>query len=253
MLSIVTVTKDDLDGIVHTVESTRALREQREVEQIIVDGSNQENAERIRKIASEEKGVRYSWQTPSGISSAFNCGLRLSTKEWIWFLNGGDEAHPSLNIPFLLYLLTHSDAQAIIFKVEITPPGIIPRHPPLWKLWPPTSFTFLPQPSTLFRRSVLAELNGFKEEYRIGMDGELWIRLFGSDKSSAPDLVSIPLARFSRGGISEDWLNLSKEVSQILWRHRALLFKRFVQNAWMVSSIWGFHYKILLKRFLGMP
>jgi hypothetical protein len=46
ILNIITVTKDDIKGLKKTVTSTKKIREEYSICQIIVDGSNSENKKR---------------------------------------------------------------------------------------------------------------------------------------------------------------------------------------------------------------
>lgn len=234
MLEIVTVSKDDAEGLARTLRSTAALRGHRGVRQIVVDGSQDEEI-RIRNAAlvNEAANVRYEWQSPNGVSAAFNRGLQLAVGEWVWFLNGGDEVHPQADPGVLLAILERSRSEAIIFDLEFeTGPG---WRPPMYAIWPPL-VNWIPHPATIVRRRSMVEIGGFREDFKIAMDGELWIRLFGG--GARADLLAIPLAKFAPDGLSSDPQRVAMEVRKIIWEHRGLIVKRWIENGRMILAAW---------------
>jgi hypothetical protein len=241
MLEIISITKDDMKGILCTVHSTRVLREQYSVKQIVIDSSSDAISSTIRSSLAEEKNIEYVWQEPLGISYAFNLGLKLSNAKWLWFLNGGDEIHPDLDTKLLISLLESSTADAIIFELEFV--DRISRRPPLYALWPPVA-NWIPHPSTLLRRDTLNEVGGFDNTYKIAMDGELWIRLFG--KGARPDLISLPLTKFASGGVSESQEKTAIEVEKLIRLHARLLLKRWLQQGIDTLRAWN-HFRRLSK------
>lgn len=84
ILNIITITKDDLDGVAATVQSTKMLRACPGVSQIIVDSSTDPVPIKIKELLVEEKNIEYFWQQPSGIAAAFNLGIKASKSEWAW-------------------------------------------------------------------------------------------------------------------------------------------------------------------------
>ena len=77
-LNIITITKDDPQGLLKTVNSTRFLREKFNIKQIIVDSSTNDVKIKIGNILTKGNNIEYHWQKPSGRSAAFNHGLRLT-------------------------------------------------------------------------------------------------------------------------------------------------------------------------------
>jgi glycosyltransferase involved in cell wall biosynthesis len=89
-LSIVTVVRNDLSGLIRTKQSLEALAASH-FEWVIIDSSD--NPINHSKLINQE-GVEivYRYQTPAGIYAAMNLGFSQSRGEWLWFLNAGDEA-----------------------------------------------------------------------------------------------------------------------------------------------------------------
>jgi glycosyltransferase involved in cell wall biosynthesis len=239
MLDIISITKDDIDGALTTIRSTRILREVHAVNQIIIDSSSEAISAELRNSIVREKNIKYIWQEAKGISHAFNMGLRSSEAEWLWFLNGGDEVHPNLDHQLFISLLQLSTADAIIFELDFA--DGVSKRPPMYSLWPPVA-NWIPHPATVLKRAALNKVDGFNTTYKIAMDGELWIRLFG--KGARPDLISFPLAKFAPGGISESNSQTAMEVQRLIRTHSGLLLKRWLQQGLDTIGAWYHYWKL---------
>jgi hypothetical protein len=224
MITIITITKDDVNGLAHTLKSTRILRSNNFFCQIVIDSSNETNKVAVNKIVSDEQNVSYHWIEPKGVSNAFNFGLSKVETEWIWYLNGGDTYNTQIQ-PYLLQdILKTTKAQGISFSCYITDSNnneTILGHPELNNLWPPV-YNYLAHPSMILRTQILKEVNGFREDFNVAMDGELWFRLF-SKPNIVVDLISIPIARFYNNGLSSNLKKHARDVLKIFWIHKYLL------------------------------
>jgi len=234
-LTIVTITKDDLEGVASTLRSTCALRTFEWVSQIIIDGSIKAVSHKVRQLAVEEQ-VEYVWQEPDGIAQAFNLGLDHVRDGFVWFLNGKDEAHPDLNIPLLMQLLGSSKGDILVFELEFIATGVRYKRPPLWALWPP--IFWMPHPATLVRRELYDTYGRFSPDFRIAMDGELWIRFLSNDIGI--DMVSLPLARFDQSGVSStDQSKMFIEIDRVIKENFRLLFRIWLrQGLYLYQSMW---------------
>ncbi|MHB1275750.1 MAG: glycosyltransferase [Candidatus Humimicrobiaceae bacterium] len=228
ILNIITVTKDDLEGLKKTVVSTKKIREEYNICQIIVDSSTGENKKEVINYLQNEKNTKCYWQEPSGIAAAFNFGLKNTEADWVWFLNGGDEIHDSLDSEFFLNLLSINSSDAIIFQIENIQSSLIPRHPQMWALWPPL-LSWIPHPSTITRGYLYKRYGMFNESLNIAMDYEYWIRCFSNDV--IVDLVSIPIAKFDQVGYYSKLNHLTKaEVRKIIMKYIWLILKKWFVN-----------------------
>jgi len=228
ILKIITVTKDDLEGLKKTIKSTKKIREEYNIYQIIVDSSIGENKKKVINYLQNEKNIKYYWQEPSGIAAAFNFGLKNVGADWVWFLNGGDEIHSSLDTGFFLNLLSRSNSDAIIFQIENAQSSLIPKHPQMWALWPPL-LSWIPHPSTITKRELYEKYGYFDENLKIAMDYEFWLRCFSKDVTV--DLVSIPIAKFDQLGFYSELNQLTKaEVRKIIIKYLWLILKKWLNN-----------------------
>jgi glycosyltransferase involved in cell wall biosynthesis len=234
LLNIITITKNDIGGLAKTIASTRFLREDYDINQVIIDSSDKDISNEIILFLNKEKNVTYKWQQPSGRSSAFNFGLEQSDSEWVWFLNGGDRINPDLDAKSFLKLLGQNNADAIIFQLAYSQSKTTFRHPPLWALWPPV-LSWIPHPSTITRRFLYDKYGLFDESLNIAMDYEYWLRCFS--KNVVVDLVSMPVAIFDETGISKKSVyGTKKEVRKIIMRY-----------FWKILKLWFLNGLILLK------
>ncbi|MBM3706993.1 MAG: glycosyltransferase [Actinobacteria bacterium] len=228
ILNIVTITKDDIEGLKKTITSTKKIREEYGICQIIVDSSIGVNKKNVINYLQNEKNIKYYWQEPSGIAAAFNFGLKNAVADWVWFLNGGDEVYDDLDTDFFLNLLSRSSSDAIIFQTENVQSNLIPKHPQMWALWPPL-LSWIPHPSTITRRYLYDKYGRFNESLNIAMDYEFWIRCFSKDVTV--DLISLPIAKFDQLGSYSKLNQLTRaEVRKIIIKYIWLILKKWFNN-----------------------
>jgi glycosyltransferase involved in cell wall biosynthesis len=224
ILDIITVTKDDLDGVAATVVSTRKLRACAEIRQIVVDSSGEPVAAKIRELLAHEQNLDYFWQEPGGIASAFNLGIKHSTADWFWFLNGGDAVHPDLAENLVLQILDSTQAGIVIFELEYMQTRLRSKHPPLWALWPPMYGNWVPHPATIISAKLFAQYGVFDTSYRIAMDADWWMRVFSKDV--VVDMLSIPIVLYDQYGVSStNLIDTGKEAERIFFNN----FRRLVK------------------------
>ncbi len=199
ILTIVTITKDDSDGLARTLSSSKYWHSMG-VEHVIVDGGGDAAAGPSKSINWDMDKFRVLSQKSQGIAAAFNEGLAVANGEWVWFLNGGDAIHEDLDPAWLLSLLSRTQAQVITGTLHFDGERVPRVMPHLSYQWPLIS-CWLAHPATLVRRDLLLAAGGFDIRWRIAMDYDLWLRLLSP--GVAVDVLSVPFARFDVGGVSE--------------------------------------------------
>lgn len=225
-LDIITITKDDFDGLLATIASTKKLRACSGVRQIVIDSSTELIAKKIKELVAEEDCVDYFWQEPSGISLAFNFGISNLNADWVWFLNGRDEVHSDLNANLLLQILVSSHAEIVMFELEFMQSRLRYPHPPIWTLWPPLYGNWVPHPATLLKVELFEKYGTFNKEFKIAMDLDLWMRLFTKD--IVIDMISIPIILFDQNGLSSDAAPARREEKKIITRYLGTLIKMWL-------------------------
>ena len=226
-LAVVTLCKNDAEGLARTLESTRKIRRLDSIVQYVVDSSAEESRDAVRHLAEGQDRVIYEWQTPEGTAIAFNRTLSKIRSKWVWFLNSGDEVIERFNEDFLFEVLRNTSASVVTFSI-LDHDGTPSRRPALPFMWPPV-FTWLCFPATVFRTEELVAIGGFDIQYRASGDGELWFRLLNR-RSVTLDVISVPLVKMEPAGLSGNRQLVAEEALRYLRKHRTLIFKRWVQS-----------------------
>lgn len=219
-LTIVTITKDDPDGLARTLSSTAKLREAG-CEHLAVDGTTSGNSESV--AVAKNFGVTVLRDPGRGIAHAFNVGIEAARREWVWCLNGGDRVDPMVTPESLATLLSHSRANVIIAAITYEGERAPRPHPPSHLRWPPTR-SWIPHPSTLVRRRLFEQCGLFDERYTIAMDYEWWLRAVPT--GIGVEVVNLPMAVFAPGGLSqrrEKQATIRREQHNALRKHRSAL------------------------------
>lgn len=214
LLTIVTITRNDREGLLATLASAAPLRERADVEQIVIDGSDESHPS-----PEMPPGVRLVRRPPRGVSDAFNAGLDEARGAWVWFLNGGDRAHPSLDPALLFGLLATTGSDVVVFNVELDD-GAVFHRPPLSGLWPIVD-NWVPHQGTLMRTALAREAGGFSRDFRVVADWDLWLRVL--ERHAKLDMVDVPIACFGEGGISSEIAPVAREALRLLWRRKRVL------------------------------
>lgn len=239
MLTIVSITKNDLDGISRTISSTKKLRTDYGVSHFIIDSSDSGVRSKLREQVGKQVGCKYFFLNKNGVSNAFNHGLHQVENGWVWFLNGGDCVNAKVDLITIINVIKHTQADAVIFQIKTAQSNEVVKHPPLWDIWPP-SVNWIPHPATIVRKKVFDEFGSFRNDFNIAMDGEFWLRAFS--KQAVVDLISIPLTIYDQTGISSLQIDKTRtEQNKATMMHLVRLLriwiysgaKIFYQNKWL--------------------
>lgn len=198
-LTLITITKEAPSGLLRTLTSAMGLRATG-VEHIIVDGGADPDSTARFVAQNKWENITLIPRQPRGIADAFNAGMAAARGEWLWFLNGGDAVHESLNPAWLLEMLASSQASIVVGGIHYDGDAAPRFAPPLSQQWPLTT-CWLPHPATLVRKDALLNAGGFDEKWAVATDYSLWFKLLGP--CARPDLISIPFARFDVNGVSQ--------------------------------------------------
>lgn len=209
-LSVVTVVKDDPEGLARTLDS---LSEQdlTDVEWVVVDSSADTGA--VSALLNRFEGiVSYEWTPPQGVYPAMNTGSDSATGNFLHFANAGD----SFFRPDVLNrarTLLHDRVWGF-GPVEIVERDSRRVFTPGWDYATEAARGFSrglfpAHQGTFVRRSTLRDLGGFDTSYTVAADYAMALAL-----SQVADPVVLPfvVARFHEGGIStQRWQESFKE------------------------------------------
>ena len=240
-ITIITVTRNNVATIAKTIESVVA-QTYRDIEYIIVDGaSNDGSLEVIKDYALRyESMIKYVSETDSGVYNALNKGIIMATGEVVGLLHGNDylssadvvsqvaAAMESSDVPFVYgdVKYTHVGSEKVVryyssadFTTEKLLQGIAPPHP------------------SLYMRRELFETYGFyKEDYLIGADFDMFLRLIVVNNLKGKYLP-LDMVTMTLGGLSTQFYH------RIFTNNREK-YRSLKENSCKVSVY------LLIKRYL---
>ncbi|WP_416211732.1 glycosyltransferase [Microbacterium xanthum] len=197
VLSIVTVTFRDADGLRATLDSLETVLSDPRVECIVVDGS----MDPATRAHCEAMRVRLISEPDDGIYDAMNKGVSAAHGKYIWFLNGGDRAS-GMNVAAwraLVDLLCSENEEMHTFGYEIESdrrrqvrsarPGVY-----IWHALPSS------HQAILFPREATLRVGGYDLSYVVSADYQLAACLFKDGLRFRRHRQVI--ARFVTGGTS---------------------------------------------------
>ena len=88
IVSVITVVRNDVDGIEHTIRSVIAQR-YRPIEHVVVNGDSTDGTREVIQSFSS-KIASWTSEPDRGIAHALNKGSRIATGDLMLFLNAGD-------------------------------------------------------------------------------------------------------------------------------------------------------------------
>ena len=199
-ITIITVVYNDAKGIQLTIDSVASL-EYTNIEYIVIDGNSKDDTVEVIRQNSK-KITKWVSEPDEGIYDAMNKGIKMSTGEWLVFMNAGDEFAdenivsyilPYINDYDIIYgsMLRRSDTVQYITK------GITSQQP--------DAFDFmhgsLGHQASFINRSVFRAIGDYSTEYKLASDAKFFYDaiIIHSAKIKYIDKV---IAKFSIGGIS---------------------------------------------------
>ncbi len=232
ILSIISITKDDFNGISNTIKSTNPITQNEKIEQLIIDSSKTDINEQIKLLAGTQ--IKVFKEKENGISKAFNNGIHVSKGEWLWFLNGGDELINTENGELMLNIIKKSTADIIIFKIAYGEELKERDFPPMWLQWPPIS-SWMPHPGMICKRNLFDKFGLFDTKYKGVMDFEKWLKMTSADLKV--DLISIPLVKFDTSGFSSTQKNkIAKECIKAIHKNSFIILKTILKRNWLLFN-----------------
>lgn len=211
-VSIVTVVRNGADTLARAMESVFG-QSYPNIEYIVIDGASTDGTvELIRQ--HEDRLAAWLSEPDSGISDAFNKGVRRATGEWVGILNADDWYEPdtvervmevSGNADVVHGAMRYWDGDVICELAHPNQAGLAREMT-------------INHPTVFVRRSFYKRLGGFKADYRFAMDYELLIRFLLAGARFV-ELEGV-LTNMSYGGASDKyWMAASREVRRAQVEH----------------------------------
>lgn len=202
-LSIITITRNDLDGLQETVRSVGA-QSNTDFEYIVIEGAGTDGAAEWLQTRQAEfcvagRQMRIVSEPDTGIYNAMNKGLQMAKGEYCLFLNSGDGLADVRVVEQVIPLLQGADvyyADAIFCTGGQTINRVYPDRLSLDFFYEDS----LCHQAVFYRSSVLRAIGGYDETYRLIADWGMNVRLLRANRR----FVHIPLivARYDMQGLT---------------------------------------------------
>ena len=170
MISIITITYNDYDGLKRTLSS---IPEYDFIESVVINGGS--NKATIDFLSSHKGKVIN--EKDEGIADAFNKGIINSSGDAIMFLNSGDELLEPGYLKEAHEILDKNNEVDFVHSNLIFIDSVgteLYMKPPLCNLG--RGLPYL-HPTMIFRKSVFDQIGLFSKEYKIAMDFDFIVRL----------------------------------------------------------------------------
>ncbi len=204
-LTVITIVYNDLAGLVRTCNSIEA-QTYKSFEHIVIDGGSNDGADEfLSSRTTTLSNYDFISEPDSGIYNAMNKGIKLSSGEWVIFINAGDEIvsettfERALNLPY--FDTTDYD---VIYGHKVNKFNELIRSQSTPECLKNGEF-FACHQSMFFRDKTL-----YDESYKIFGDFELLARLFVSNGISKFKQIDLPIAIFEGGGVSSKVTRLKR-------------------------------------------
>jgi glycosyltransferase involved in cell wall biosynthesis len=175
--SIVTCTRNSIATLHDTL---RSVQSQRGVshEHIFVDGGSTDGT--LELLRQQPGDMRILEGVGGGISRAMNAGIAAARGEFVTHLHS-DDYYLGPDVLARVAARMRAEGCDLLFgrimsdiDGELVPePFVAPRFSPSVLL----RRNFIPHPATALRRDAFSRFGGFREDYRLAMDYEFWLRI----------------------------------------------------------------------------
>lgn len=181
------------------------------IEHIIIDGASSDGSLKIIKEYADKGWIKYISEPDNGIYDAMNKGIKMARGKYIAFLNSDDFYHNINAVKLSVEALEKNDADFSYAnyvlinekrKKEVIK-GEIEKFLYTMPFGHPTMFTKL---------SVIREMGGFNETYKLPADYDLIIRLILKDYKSI--YINKHIASYRLGGLGTA-IDHSDEITSI--------------------------------------
>ncbi len=199
-LSIITINKNNREGLRRTIESVVSQTFQ-EFEYIVIDGASTDGS---AELIQEYPRIDYSVSEPdTGIYNAMNKGIARATGEYLLFLNSGDSLFKTTT---LQNILNHPLTADLVYGDNVRNYGKHLRfiqEPPDDQLTL-TKLVYNPicHQSILFKRFLFDIFGGYNESLAIASDIDFIATVYLSAKYSFHKIPEV-IAYYAIGGISD--------------------------------------------------
>lgn len=241
-VSIITPSFNQGNFIGQTIDSVLE-QDYPSIEYIVVDGGSTDNTHDILK--QYEDRIQWISEPDSGQANAINKGFGMASGEILFWLNSDDILLPGA-VSRVMACFRENPAAGLVYGQcryidecgEVV--GRFPTEPFDFKRL--AMFTFIPQPSTFFRRTAYEASGGLDETLRYSLDFDLWVKITRSHTAVyLPEILSAyRLHGDSKTFDTKQAIENSKESLDIVYKH---------YNWAPANKVYGYCYNTIEPRF----
>lgn len=213
-LSVVTPSYDMARFLPETLDSVAQLVTSHE--HIVIDGGSTDGTVEILE-GRDDPALRWTAEPDRGQTHAVNKGLERATGEFVGWLNADDAYVPDAVDRAVRYLAEHTEVAAIFGSLAVVDesgallrdyrPG---RFDWRWYLW---LGEYVPTPTVIFRRELLANTGVLDECYHDAADYDFFLRLL---RGRRVDRLDESLVRFRYHAASKTGRNQALQQDEAL-------------------------------------
>ncbi|MGV8093830.1 MAG: glycosyltransferase family 2 protein [Mangrovibacterium sp.] len=206
-LSVITINRNNADGLKKTVESV-LNQSWKEFEYIIIDGNSTDTSLDIIKNCRHHSGwTAFKWlsEPDTGVYQAMNKGIRMATGEYIHFLNSGDWLINNLAYEQLDAMTSWNTDVIYGNKIEVYKDGKEVLNKGLAK----SNLGFddvyrgcIPHTAAFTKRELFQRFGLFDESYKIVSDTLFFLKAIGFGQCSS-EYVDCSVSYFDMQGMSK--------------------------------------------------
>lgn len=239
------------------------------LEHLIIDGASSDGTlDFLSAYKNRCHDIRILSKADSGIYEAMNRGIALARGKYVIFLNSDDYYHRPDGLALSVKALEESGCSFTFAPVcpEGTKRFHTHYHHPQRRLHKIFVTSVLPHPSMLYRKTVLTEMSGYDQTYRLAADYDLTLRLIASGHKGC--FVNCCFATFVMGGLSTQDVNreldFRENIRMIRNAHREAFGVEFteqeseflVERGWYPRkylSVYVASQALVGRAFMGLP
>lgn len=209
LVSIITVVYNGAKTIERTIQSVLG-QSYKNIEYIIIDGLSSDGTQEIVEKYIDSIAYFVS-EKDNGLYNAMNKGIQHATGDIIGIINS-DDWYTDDAVEKVVDCFSNNEVELVYGKdIYVYPDGReeLNQVLPLETIWYQMS---LPHPTVFVKKSIYEKFGVFNEEYKIGADYDLMLRLY--NKQVKFGFIDDVLAYFRTGGLSTKKLKTCVEEAK---------------------------------------
>jgi hypothetical protein len=242
-LSIITVNKNNYDGLINTLNSLKDNVNSDSYQHIIVDGNSNDLLESFDTL-KKKYSFDFISENDSGIYNAMNKGIGLASFKRLLFLNSGDSIINDINFDkFISLNLDYDLVYSNLLKVNREGLVTESNFPNILSLDYMICFG-LPHQATIIKKSLFEKISFYDEKYKIISDWVFFMEALFFNKATYIH-IDLSVVNFDISGIS----NQNIFVKTIIVEQLDYINKRFPEKV----SLYKSKSPYVKKYFRSMP